>query len=338
VPQVVQEPVDEVGSALSTRDPPRWRPTLAHNNETDPSSQGGRSPISLLIPDSPALESSVCASATYHGRTLESASLSKPSYHDAEHEQAALIVEPALEGQRATDSLIESSSDPQQDTPDTPDSTRSGDPQAEPRSTPGDEGEERSDQTNCYGESLKEATNGALEPASFVEDEQHVAQLRVQDIGEKGNEVDEDERVDGDEGDGKDEEEQTEQVEEEARGSKTSSSARVAGDVNNAHDVPSAEELVNVRDIASPSKTSAVPISLSNVVSTPRRELEHGMETGQSISNDLVTVQANATDEQAEQLNLTTHQRDDMEEARSHQSDGLCDEDEIVVANGPAAL
>jgi hypothetical protein len=81
----------------------------------------------------------------------------------------------------------------------------------------------------------------------------------------------------------------------------------LAGDVDNAHDVPSAEELVNVQDIASPSKTLAVPISLNNVVSTPRRELEHGMETGQSISNDLVIVQANATDEQAEQLNLTTH-------------------------------
>jgi hypothetical protein len=154
--------------------------------------------------------------------------LSRPSYHDTEYEQATLIVELALEGQGATESLIESSSNPQQDTPDTPDSTRSGDPQAEPRSTPGthsgDEGEERSDQTNCYGESLKEATNGALEPASFVEDEQHVAQLHVQDIGEKGNEVDEDERVDGDEGDGEDEEEQTEQVEEEEG---TSSAHRV---------------------------------------------------------------------------------------------------------------
>jgi hypothetical protein len=110
VSQVVQEPVDEVGSALSTRDPPRWRPTLAHSNENDLYSQGGRSPISLLLPDSPAQESSVCASETHHGRTVESASLSRPSYHDTEHEQAALTAEPALEGQGATESLIESSS------------------------------------------------------------------------------------------------------------------------------------------------------------------------------------------------------------------------------------
>jgi hypothetical protein len=228
--------------------------------------------------------------------------LSRPSCHDTEHEQAALIEKPALERQRATESLIESSPNPQQDTPDTPDSTRSGDPQAEPRGTPsthsGEKGEERSDQTKCYKKSLKEATNGALEPASLVEDQQHAAQLRVQDIGEKGNEVDEDERVDGDEGDGEDEEEQTEQVEEkegtssthrvggnedrepktpetpymkptptqneerlqeDARGSRASNSARVAGDGNNAHDVPSAEELANVQGTASPSETSAVP-------------------------------------------------------------------------------
>jgi hypothetical protein len=218
VSQVVQEPVDKVGSALSTRDPPRWRPTLAHNNESDFYSQGGRSPISLLSPDSPAQESSVCASETHQGRTVESASLGRPSYHDTEHEQAALTAKPALEGQGATESLFESSSNLQQDTQDPLDSARSDDPQAEPRDIPdthpGDEGEERSDQTNCCEESLKKATNSALEPASFVEDEQHVAQPRVQNVREKGIEDDEDERVDGDEGDGEDEEEKTEHVEE----------------------------------------------------------------------------------------------------------------------------
>jgi hypothetical protein len=78
-----------------------------------------------------------------------------------------------------------------------------------------------------------------------------------------------------------------------------------------------------------------MPVSLDSVVSTPSRELEHGMETGQSISKDLVAVKANATDEQAEQLNFTTHQRDDIGGAQSHQSGEVCDEDEIVVANGP---
>jgi hypothetical protein len=310
--------------------------------------------------------SQVCASATHHGRTVESASLSKASYHDTEHEQAALIAGPALEGQGATESLFESSSNPRQDTPDNPDSTRSDDPQAEPRDTPdihpGDEGE-RSDQTSPCEGSLKEATNSALKPAPSVEEEQNVAQPLVQIAGEKG---DRDERIDGDE------EEQTEQVEEEegassahrvegsdagereasetpymkpaptqneersqedVRGSRASNSARVAGDVNNAHELPSAEELVNVQGTTSPSKTSVMPVSLDDVVSTLRRELEHGMETGQVISNDLVAIRANAAKEQAEQSGLTTHHRDDMEETQSHQSGGVYDKEETVVAN-----
>jgi hypothetical protein len=121
---------------------------------------------------------------------------------------------------------------------------------------------------------------------------------------------------------------------EDARGSKTSSSAGLAGDVNNAHDAPSTDELVDVQGTASPSKTSVMPVSLDDVVSTPRREMEHGMETGQVISNDLVAIRANAAKEQAQQSGLTTHHRDDMEEAQSHQSGGVCDEEEIVVANG----
>jgi hypothetical protein len=109
----------------------------------------------------------------------------------------------------------------------------------------------------------------------------------------------------------------------------------LAGDVDNAHDVPSAEELVNVQGTATPSKTSVMPVSLDDVVSTPRRALEHGMETGRVISNDLVAVRANAAKEQAEQSGLTTRHRDDVEEAQSHQSGEVCDEDELVVANGP---
>jgi hypothetical protein len=378
VPQVVQEPVDEVSSALLTMDPPRWRHTLAHNNEGDLSSQCGKPPMNILSSEIPAQESPVCASETHHGQTLESASLSRPSYHDTEHEQAALMAEPVLERQGAKESLVESSSDPQQDTPDTSDSTRSGDLQAEPRDTPGarsgDEGEERSDQRNRCGESLKEATDSTLEPASFVEDEQHIAQPRAQSVGGKSNEVDEDKSINGDEGDEENEEKQTEQVEEEeeassthhvgdnddgepgasetpymepkptkddqelqddVRGFRASSSARLAGGANNMHGLPSAEELVNMQGATIPSKTSVVPVSLNDVFSTPRQELEHGTETAQSISNDLVAIQADATEQQAEQLDLTTHQRDDMKEAQSHQSGGVFGEDEIVVANGP---
>jgi hypothetical protein len=146
-----------------------------------------------------------------------------PSNHDSEHEQATFEAVPPPKGQEATASQHESSLNLQQDAQDLPDSTRSDGPQVESRDTidahPGDEGEERSDQTNRYKESLEEATDSALEPAASVEDEQHVAQSR----GEKGSEDGKDERIDGDE---EDAEEQTGQLEEEES---ESSARRVEG-------------------------------------------------------------------------------------------------------------
>jgi hypothetical protein len=56
---------------------------------------------------------------------------------------------------------------------------------------------------------------------------------------------------------------------------------------------------------------------------------------GGVISNDLVTNQENITENQAEHVGLTTQHEHDIEEAQSHHSDVVCDEDEIVVANGP---
>jgi hypothetical protein len=74
--------------------------------------------------------------------------------------------------------------------------------EVEPRETPdvhsGDGGEERSDETDCYEKNLEEATNSALELASSVEGEQHVAQPLVQNVSEEGGE---DERIDRDEDD-----------------------------------------------------------------------------------------------------------------------------------------
>lgn len=123
-------------------------------------------------------------------------------------------------------------------------------------------------------------------------------------------------------------------LQEDALGYRTSDSARLAGGVNNAHDVPSTEELVNVQGTANPSKTSAVPVSPSDVISTLRRELKHGTDAGQVISNDLVANRANITNKQAEHAGLTTQHEDDIEGVRSHHSDAVCDEDEIVDANG----
>jgi hypothetical protein len=82
-------------------------------------------------------------------------------------------------------------------------------------------------------------------------------------------------------------------LQEHAREYRASDNTRLAGGVINAHDVPSKEELVNLRGTASPSETSAVPLSLEDMISTPRRESEHETDAGQVISNDLV---ANRTD------------------------------------------
>jgi hypothetical protein len=63
-------------------------------------------------------------------------------------------------------------------------------------------------------------------------------------------------------------------LQEGAQGYRASDGARLASEINNAHNNTSTEELVNVQGTASPSKASAVPVSSSDVISTPRRELE----------------------------------------------------------------
>jgi hypothetical protein len=250
-----------------------------------------------------------------------------------EHEQATFEAESAPKGREATESLLESPSNLHKDTQDASGSTRSDNLQAEPHDTPDShldsegEGEERSNQTDRCEVNLQEATNSALKSASFVGTERHDAQLLIHDEGKKGNEGDENERIDEDEEGGKGGEEQTQQVEEEegassahrvegsddgeqealeilymepgptqieerleegTQGYGPSDGAKRANGVNNAHDVPSTEELVNVQGTASPSKNSAVPVSPSDVVSTPRRELEHGTDAEQVIPNDVV--------------------------------------------------
>jgi hypothetical protein len=72
-----------------------------------------------------------------------------------------------------------------------------------------------------------------------------------------------------------------------------------------------------------------------DVVATPRRVSERGTDAEQVISNGLVANRANITRKQAEHAGLTTQHEDDIEGAQSQRSDAVCDEDEIVVANGP---
>jgi hypothetical protein len=162
---VAQQSAGQVGSALSIRDTPRWRPTLAREDTGDAFPQGDRSSISLLSMDFPAPGSSIRDLEPYQERTRELADSGVPSNHDTEHKQAAFEVVPLPKGQGATESLHESSSNLQQDTRHRPDSTRAEDPQVEPRETPdvlpGHGGGECSDQTDCFGESLGQAPDSA---------------------------------------------------------------------------------------------------------------------------------------------------------------------------------
>lgn len=164
-------------TAFSARDPPRWRPKSVRDNKGDPFSQGDRSPISLLSADNPAPESLICNPESRQERTEELANSSVPPNHDTEHQHATFEGEHAPKGQEAIESLLGSSSNLQKDTQDAPDSTRLDNLQNVPQDTPDahpdgeGEGEERSDERNRCEASFKEATDSALESASFVEDE-----------------------------------------------------------------------------------------------------------------------------------------------------------------------
>jgi hypothetical protein len=190
----------------------------------------------------------------------------------------------------------------------------------------------------------------------------------------KGNEDDENERMDKDEEGEEGGEQQKEQVEEEegasrshrakgsndgereafgtpyaepeqtqieerlqegAQGHRASDGATLASGANNAHDVSSTEEVVNVQVTASPFQNSAVPVSPRDVVTTPRLALEHGTDAKRVIANGLVVHPANITRKQAEHAGLTTQHENDIEGAQSQHSDSVCDEDKIVVADGP---
>ena len=109
-PQVAVESAEQRGPALSTRDPPGWRPSTVRDNSGDLASQRCRSPISLLLAESRAPESSICGPENHQERTEEEANSSVPLNCHTEHEQATLEAESALKGRKATESLLESRS------------------------------------------------------------------------------------------------------------------------------------------------------------------------------------------------------------------------------------
>jgi hypothetical protein len=135
-PQVAGESAEQLGSALSTRDPLVWRPTTVRENSGDLASQCCRSPISLLSVESPAPESSACGPENHQEPTEEVANLSVPFNHDTEHEQATFKAVPSPRGQEAIESLLKSPSHLQKDTQDDLNKTRPDNLQAEPQATP----------------------------------------------------------------------------------------------------------------------------------------------------------------------------------------------------------
>jgi hypothetical protein len=113
--QVAEESAEQLGTAISTRDPPGRRPTTVRENSGDLASQRYRSPISLLSAESPAPEISICGPENHQERTEEGANSSVPLNRHTEYEQATFEAESALKGREATESLLESPSDLQKD-------------------------------------------------------------------------------------------------------------------------------------------------------------------------------------------------------------------------------
>jgi hypothetical protein len=91
LPHVTKGSADQVGSALSTGDPPGWRSALVDGDPGSILRNGGRSPISLLSANSPARESSVCRTDRQYDLTEEVAKSSGSLYRGTDLEQAPYI-------------------------------------------------------------------------------------------------------------------------------------------------------------------------------------------------------------------------------------------------------
>jgi hypothetical protein len=208
IPHVVKDPVDQVSSALSTGDPPGWRPVLTDADSVSRLSQGGRSPISLLSADSPAQESSACRTDGQRELIEGIVDSSELLHSGAELEQASHIADSAHKGRAASEAALESPSKMQQDARNSPDNITTNDPQHEPHDSPdansGKEAGEHMDPAEYHEDILRGVTNNAPEPGPSAGEGQEVAQPHNHDLGE-GDE--------GDEGDEELEEEQAEQME-----------------------------------------------------------------------------------------------------------------------------
>jgi hypothetical protein len=369
IPHVVKDPADQVSSALSTGDPPGWRPVLAGADSVSHLSQGGTSPISLLSADSPAQESSACRMDGQRELIEVTADSSESLHSGAELEQAAHVADSAPKGQAASEAMLESSSKTRQDTRNALDTITTNDPQHEPHDSPdansGKETGEHMDPANYHEDVLRGVTNNDLEPELSAGDGQEVVQPHNHDVG-KENKGDE-----GDEGDEELEEEQLEQTEGEGEDdachpagandggaedfdtrvmkqnlkqdeeelqqsdreeSRLSSSLTSDSGINDSHGIPVSEGLDNTQGHANRSGMPAVTIS-SHIASTLKQEAECETEPGQVTSNERVEPNASITEEQCEHSNDTTRRGPDTTGAQSDQVCRFYGEDKIVVAN-----
>jgi hypothetical protein len=168
IPHVVKDPADQVSSALSTGDPPGWRPVLADTDPVSRLSQSGRSPISLLSADSPAQQSLAYRTDGQREWIEEIADSSESLHSGAELEQAAHVADSAPKGRAASEAALESPSKMQQDARDSLDNITTNDPQHEPHDSPdansGKEAGEHMDPAEHHDNILRGVTNNAPEP------------------------------------------------------------------------------------------------------------------------------------------------------------------------------
>jgi hypothetical protein len=330
-------------------------------------SQGGRSPISLLLADSPAQESSACRTDSQREVIEGIADSSDLLHSSAELEQASHRGDYAHKARAGSEAALESPSKMQQYARDSPDNITTNDPQHEPHDSPnansGKEAGEHMDPAEYHKDILRGVTNNALEPGPSAGSGQEVAQPHSYDLSE-GDEVDEGDEgeqvvhMDQTEGEGEDDalhpaeandggaegfdmrvmEHNPKQDKEELQQfdrqeSRLSSSPTSDGDINDTPGSLAPEELDSTQVHMNRSGTLAVTISSSDVASTLERETRHETEPGQVTSNDRVDYNANTSKEQREHSSITTQRKVDTARAQSNQVRRFYDEDEIVVAN-----
>jgi hypothetical protein len=367
---VVKDPANQISSALSTGNPPGWRPVLADADSVSRLSQGGRSPISLLSADSPTQKSSACHTDGQRELIEDIADSSESPHSGAELEQAAHVADSAPKGRAASEAMLKSSSKMQQDTRNSPDSITTKDPQHEPHDSPdanpGKEVGEHMGPANYHEDILRGVTNNDLGPGLSAGDGKEVVQPHNHDVGEEdeGDEEDEEleeeqvEQMEQTEGDGEDDalypagandggaesfgirvmKQNPEQDEEELQQhdlqkNRLSSSATSDGGINDTPGSPAPEGLDSTQGHMNQSGTPVVTISSSDVASTPEQETEYETEPGQITSNDRVEPHAKTSKVQREHSSITTQRKVDTAGAQSNQVRGFYDEDEIVVAN-----